>query len=279
MKLIETNDELIKTIDSLKDKGKKIALVPTMGALHRGHLSLIKIASEVSDITLATIFVNPTQFNQESDLKAYPRTLKKDLEILKENGCDLVFAPSESEIYGENFQSEVVVKKLTKPLEGAFRPGHFSGVTTIVNILFNLTKADFAVFGEKDFQQLRVIEQMVSDLKIPIKIIRAPLIREESGIALSSRNTLLSENEKNEALKISKALLKAKELFDSGSSDVQKIKEVINLELSKSSILKLDYLEITDANLEGVTEKINSGNRVLIAAYCGSVRLIDNVEF
>ncbi|MCL4132745.1 UNVERIFIED_CONTAM: hypothetical protein GTU68_034336 [Idotea baltica] len=248
-----------------------------MGALHEGHLSLIKQAKNVADICICSIYINPKQFNRKSDLKAYPRTLEKDAKLLEENDCDLVFAPSNSEIYGENFQSEVSVLNLTKPLEGSFRPGHFLGVTTIVNILFNITEANFAIFGEKDFQQLRIIETMVADLKMRIKIIRAKLIREESGLALSSRNTLLSDKEKKDALLLSKSLLKAREAFIEGQKESGKLKEIINNELSISKILKLDYLEIADENLNKV-KIASSKSRILIASYCGNVRLIDNIE-
>lgn len=277
MKIVKTHLELKPIIDSYKKLGKSIALVPTMGALHEGHLSLIKKAKSVADICICSIFVNPKQFNEESDLKAYPRTLETDAKLLESNNCDLVFAPTNSEIYGENFQTEVSVLNLTKPLEGSFRPGHFLGVTTIVSILFNITEANFAIFGEKDFQQLRIIETMVADLKMPIKILRAKLVREESGIALSSRNTLLSQEEKEDALLISKSLLKAKKAFDLGENNTKKLKEIINIELSISKFLKLDYLEITDENLNQV-EQANSSNRILIASYCGNIRLIDNIE-
>lgn len=276
MKVYKNEADIKSEIYKLKKTGKTIALVPTMGALHKGHLSLVKKAKDVADICVVSIFVNPTQFNNKDDLKKYPRNLEKDSELLKEHGCNLVYAPSEEDIYSDSFQTLVSVSKLTQPMEGKFRPGHFDGVTTVVNILFNILSPDFSVFGEKDFQQLRIIETMVADLKMNLKIVRGELVREENGLALSSRNQLLSEKGREDALILSKILFRAKELFGCGVSEVSKIKKEISVLLEKADSFKLEYLEFADRDLKDVNQ-ISQGDRVFIVGYVEGVRLIDNI--
>ena len=194
--------------------GKKIGLVPTMGYLHQGHLSLIKKSKELCDITVVSIFVNPTQFAPTEDYEKYPRDIERDNKLLKEYNIDYVFVPSQEEIYSSGYQSYVYVNEISKKFEGEFRPTHFRGVTTIVSILFNCVKPDLAFFGQKDAQQAAVIKQMVSDLKYDIEIIVCPIVRETDGLAMSSRNVYLSPEERTKALTLHKSLLYAKKLIE-----------------------------------------------------------------
>lgn len=276
MEVYKNEVDIKREISSLKKAGKTIALVPTMGALHAGHLSLVKKAKEVADICVVSVFVNPTQFNNSDDLDKYPRDLEGDNKLLEKDGADLVYAPNVNDIYPDSFVSKVTVTKLTEPMEGKFRPGHFDGVTTIVNILFNITTPDFAVFGEKDFQQLRVIETMVADLKMSVKIVRGELIREESGLALSSRNQLLSHKGKKDALILSNILHKAKEIFQNGESRVSEIRKEASKMIEGLSYFDLEYLEFSDSDLCAVNN-LSEGDRIFIVGYVEGVRLIDNI--
>lgn len=250
-----------------------------MGFLHDGHLSLVKKSKKQTDITIVSIFVNPTQFAPNEDLAKYPRDIERDKKLLEKHDVDYLFIPDVKEIYPENFQTFVEVDRITKHLEGEFRPTHFKGVSTIVSILFNIVKPDFAFFGQKDAQQAAVIKQMVGDLKFNIKIVVCPIVREKDGLALSSRNFYLSKKEREDALVLSRSLNLAEKLIKDGEmvseNIINKMKEIIySVETSK-----LDYIKIVNAGTFEEVDKIISGNRIyiLIACKIGTTRLIDNV--
>jgi pantoate--beta-alanine ligase len=263
---------------SLKSAGKTIGFIPTMGFLHEGHLSLIKRSKKLCDVTIVSIFVNPTQFSPSEDLALYPHDNEKDNKLLLEQKVDYLFYPDAKEIYPENFQTFVAVNQITKKLEGEFRPTHFKGVTTVVNILFNCVMPDHAFFGQKDAQQAAVIKQMVNDLKTPVNIIVCPIIRETDGLAMSSRNVYLSEDERKDALALYKALQKAEKMIGEGERRVSLIiSEMITI-IAKVKSLKLDYIKIVESKSFEAAEELKSSNEyyILIACKIGNTRLIDN---
>ncbi len=263
---------------SLKKKGKTIGFVPTMGYLHQGHLSLMGVAKKKSDVLVVSLFVNPTQFGPQEDFKRYPRNLKMDKRLLKESGCDYLFYPQIKEMYPEVYETYVEVEKSTKILEGAFRPGHFKGVTTIVAKLFNIVMPDVAVFGQKDFQQAVVIRRMVKDLNFPVKIIVAPTIREKSGLALSSRNSYLSDEERIQALSLYQSLNLAKKLIKSGERDSEKIIEKMKKLIQKQPQARIDYISINDSETLETLRKIKGNILISLAVKIGKTRLIDNIN-
>ncbi len=263
---------------SLKSAGKTIGFIPTMGSLHEGHLSLVKRSKELCDVTIVSIFVNPTQFSPSEDLALYPRDIEKDNKLLLEQKVDYLFYPDANEIYPENFQTFVAVNHITKKLEGEFRPAHFKGVTTVVNILFNCVMPVHAFFGQKDAQQAAVIKQMVNDLKMPVNIIVCPIVRATGGLAMSSRNVYLSEDERKDALALYKALQKAKKMIGEGERRVSLIiSEMITI-IAKVKSFKLDYIKIVESKSFEAGEKLKSSNEyyILIACKIGNTRLIDN---
>jgi len=263
---------------SLKSAGKTIGFIPTMGFLHDGHLSLIKRSKELCDVTIVSIFVNPTQFSPSEDLALYPLDNEKDNKLLLEQKVDYLFYPDAKEIYPENFQTFVAVNQITKKLEGEFRPTHFKGVTTVVNILFNCVMPDHAFFGQKDAQQAAVIKQMVNDLKTPVNIIVCPIIRETDGLAMSSRNVYLSEDERKDALTLYKALQKAEKMIGEGERRVSLIiSEMITI-ITNVKSSKLDYIKIVESKSFEAAEELKSSNEyyILIACKIGNTRLIDN---
>jgi pantoate--beta-alanine ligase len=263
----------------LKAEGKIIGFVPTMGYLHKGHLSLIKKSKQKTDITIVSIFVNPTQFAPNEDLKNYPRDIERDKRLLRKYGVDYLFFPKEDEIYQKNFQTYVEVKNISKILEGEFRPTHFSGVTTIVSILFNLVKPDFAFFGQKDAQQAVIIKQMVSDLKFNIKIIICPIVRESDGLAMSSRNIYLSKKERSDALVLNKSLSEAVKNIRGGEKSSSKIEYEMLKIMNSVDSSKLDYIRIVESETFVEAKKLLKGSvyYILIACKIGNTRLIDNV--
>ena len=280
--LIHTIAEVRENVKQWKKEGLTVGLVPTMGALHNGHLSLIQKAVEKCDKVVVSVFVNPIQFCPGEDLDKYPRTLEADTTLCKNAGVDLVFAPSPSEMYGDNqmrtndFLTYVIppffhVNKLC----GKSRVGHFDGVCTVVNKLFNIVQPDFAFFGEKDAQQLIIIEKMVKDLNIPVEIIPCPIIREESGLALSSRNKYLNEEDKVHALALSKILNNIKTCYKKGITDVEALKETAYQFLDEHH--DLEYLEFLNQDYLEEVSKANDLTRVFIACKVGNVRLIDNI--
>ena len=279
MQVLNTRNELVSLIDNLKKEGKKIGFVPTMGALHEGHLSLVKEAKKNSDITVVSIFVNPTQFNDPEDLKRYPRTLEKDLNLLETLNCDIIFAPSVEEVYPEPDNRKFDFGYLESVMEGAKRPGHFNGVGQVVSRLFDLVQPDKAFFGMKDFQQVAIIKNMVKQLKYNIEIIPCPIIREENGLARSSRNALLDEDHKKSAPHIY-ATLKTARNFAS-EMNVSELKQWIADEINRDPFLETEYVEIVDdTTLKVIDDWSEPGTKVAcVAVYAGKIRLIDNIVF
>lgn len=279
MQILKSKNELVSLIDNYKKEGKTIGFVPTMGALHNGHLSLVKECKKNSDIAVVSIFVNPTQFNDPEDLKRYPRTLEKDTELLKTVDCDLIFAPSVEEIYPEPDTRKFDFGYLESVMEGAKRPGHFNGVGQVVSRLFDIVRPDKAFFGMKDFQQVAIIKNMVKQLNYSIQIVPCPIIREESGLALSSRNTLLDADHKKNAPHIYATLKKARNLASELS--VSDLKKWITDEINSNSYLETEYVEIVDDTTLKITEDWKeAGTKVAcVAVYAGNIRLIDNIVF
>ena len=276
--LLKNKAALRKFIKSAKKDGKTIALVPTMGALHAGHASLIKKARQLADAVVVSVFVNPTQFGPNEDFAKYPRTLKEDLLVCQEMGADAVFAPQPKEMYFDDRSAWVNEEALSRFLCGARRIGHFKGVCTVVSKLFNLVQPDFACFGKKDAQQLLILERMVRDLDFPIKIVECPLIREKSGLALSSRNKYLSPEEKKEALVLSRSLKAAKDAVAKGKSAAE-TKKLIAKIIATSPLAKVDYISVCDRETLEEVKTFKKGQKILVAlaVYFGTTRLIDNV--
>ena len=284
MKVFSKTSELnqyLEKLNPLADGSENstlvIGFVPTMGALHEGHLSLIKKAKEQSDIVICSVFVNPTQFNEKSDLDKYPRTIEKDIKLLEENNCDIVFTPTVEEVYPNNTKDYVIdLNGLDKVLEGKYRPGHFDGVCMVVERLFDIVKPNKAFFGIKDFQQVAIIKYMTQLRGFDIDIVACPIKREASGLAMSSRNILLSDQQKEEATIISKTIFKGKDVFKNGG-DIEEMYDIMKA-LFKTSTLKLEYLEIVDNNTLKSVKFVTNNCSICIAAYCGEVRLIDNCQ-
>jgi pantoate--beta-alanine ligase len=273
--------KIVNSVDEMKDiaKGyslKNVGFVPTMGFLHEGHLSLVRKAREDNDVVVVSVFVNPTQFGPNEDLDAYPRNLDRDCELLEKENVDYVFVPQASDMYPKDFSTSIHVAKLTDHLCGYYRPSHFDGVVLVVNKLFNIVKPTKAYFGQKDAQQFRVLRRMVRDLNMDVELIEMPIVREKDGLAMSSRNVYLSEEERREALALHEALQYAAEQIKKGRKDAHKIRlEAINL-MRKRPHVRVQYFEIVDEQtLQPVTE-IDSKVIVATAAYVGKARLIDN---
>ena len=280
--LIHTISDVREQIKNWKKEGLTIGLVPTMGALHAGHKSLIEKSVEKCDRTVVSVFVNPIQFCPGEDLEKYPRTLDADSKLCDEIGADIVFAPSPKEMYGEghilsnDFLTYVIPPYFyVNKLCGKSRVGHFDGVYTVVNKLFNIVQPDFAFFGQKDAQQLVIIKKMVKDLNIPVEIVPCPIVREESGLALSSRNKYLSDEAKIDALALSKILFNIKACYDKGIKDIEALKETAYSYLNEHH--NLEYLEFLDADTLDEKSTADSSTRVFIAVKIGNVRLIDNI--
>ncbi len=273
MQIFTKRANLINYLDSLKDKS--IGFVPTMGALHNGHLSLIKKSVEQNDITIVSIFVNPTQFLEGEDFDKYPKKMNADKKICQLSKVDILFLPTFDEIY---FKDEISISAPSTKgfiLEGFHRPGHFNGVLQVVLKLLNITKANNAYFGKKDAQQLYLVKKMVKELFLRVNIVECDIVREDNGLALSSRNVYLTQSEKKEALKISASLKKAALLVQNGQKDVGVIKESIKEYLKD---LKIDYIQIVDRDFNSIETIIPQNSLILVAAYVGLTRLIDNIE-
>jgi pantoate--beta-alanine ligase len=259
-----------------RQAGKSVGLVPTMGALHEGHLSLLETARTECDLTIASVFVNPTQFSPQEDFRNYPRDLTRDLELLGRSGCDIVFAPTEDAMYNANHATFVDVGPIGQMLEGEFRPTHFRGVATVVLKLFLLAPADRAYFGRKDYQQTIVVRQMVADLNVPIDVRVCPTIREPDGLAMSSRNVYLSPDERRRAAALSKSLRLAEQLARDGERDVATIRRLMQQEIDAADGIKVQYIAfVADGSLTPVAQ-INGPTTVALAAIVGNTRLIDN---
>ena len=279
MKLIHTVQELRTELNAQRLAGKKIGFVPTMGALHEGHASLVKLAVAENDVVVVSDFVNPTQFNDQNDLLKYPRTLEADCELLEKVGAHYVFAPSVEEIYPEPDTRQFSYAPLDTVMEGKFRPGHFNGVCQVVSKLFMMVEPNCAYFGEKDFQQLAIIREMVKQMNIPIRIVGCPIVRESDGLALSSRNARLSEGQRVQALNISKTLFAAQEY--AGTHTVEETQAFVEQAIAASEGLELEYFEIVDGlTLQKIAGWDDTDYAVgCITVFCGEVRLIDNIKF
>tara|TARA_B100000700_G_C14973314_1_gene822571 strand:+ start:145 stop:993 length:849 start_codon:yes stop_codon:yes gene_type:complete len=262
-----------------KLNSKKIILVPTMGSIHEGHISLINKARSYADIVIVTIFINPIQFNSSIDYDSYPRSIEEDKKTLEKNGVDILFCPSSTEVYPEKFQTSVKVRLFSEVLEGKFRKGHMEGVATIVTKLFNLVRPDFAIFGEKDFQQLLLIKSFVEDLNIPVKIISGETIRDNEGLALSSRNEKLTNDEKIQAMQIIKSLNLGVETLRSGEKESDNIIKKIRDYLADYNLIQIEYVSIRDVNNFEKVNKIYEDIVILISVFIGKIRLIDNLIY
>jgi len=276
MVVIDTIDAIRKQVNEWKKEGLSVGLVPTMGYLHQGHQSLIEKAVEENDKVVVSIFVNPLQFGPKEDLAIYPRDFHRDKEICEYVGADLIFHPSADVMYNKDFSTSVNMSGLTDNLCGKSRPTHFIGVCTVVNKLFNIVTPDRAYFGQKDAQQLFIIKRMVRDLNINVEIVGCPIIREEDGLAKSSRNTYLSDNDRKAATVLSKSLIKAKNLIKNGISDVDSVLKIIKETIECEPLAKIDYINIVDIDSLQNVDSIDRSVLVAIAVYINKTRLIDN---
>jgi pantoate--beta-alanine ligase len=277
MKKFYTKAEVEHFVSGQKSLGLSVGFVPTMGALHNGHLNLVRQSIDQTDITIVSIFVNPIQFNNKEDLEKYPRDLNKDLDMLSQIGCHAVFCPNEKEMYPDQVTEKYDLGGLDQTMEGHFRPGHFQGVAIVVKRLFDIVRPDLAFFGKKDFQQYTIIKYVVDQLKLPVKIVGCETVREVDGLAMSSRNALLEKTKREKAVIIPNSLKKAKELLP--LLDVKGVNDWIGKEFSKEQELQLEYFEIVDENSLQRIEKWEKGFKMVacIAAWAGNVRLIDNM--
>ena len=279
MKIIHTIKDLQAELSVLKAQGKKVGLVPTMGALHAGHASLVKRSVNENEVTVVSVFVNPTQFNDKNDLVKYPRTLDADCKLLEACGATYAFAPSVEEMYPEPDTRQFSYAPLDTVMEGAFRPGHFNGVCQIVSKLFEAVKPHRAYFGEKDFQQLAIIREMVRQMQFDLEIVGCPIVREEDGLALSSRNARLSAEERENALKISQTLFKSRTF--AATHTVGETLKFVEDAIAAVLGLRLEYFEIVDGNTLQKVDNWNQTSYVVgcITVFCGDVRLIDNIKY
>ena len=276
MKVVKTLAEVREQVKAWKAEGLCVGLVPTMGFLHEGHQSLIIKAVEENDRVVVSDFVNPTQFGPKEDLASYPRDIERDAKLCEEAGADLIFHPEPAEMYAPDYCTFVDMDGLTKGLCGKTRPTHFRGVCSVVAKLFNIVAPDSAYFGQKDAQQLAVIRRMVRDLNFDIRIVACPIIREEDGLAKSSRNTYLNAEERAAAVVLSRALNKGKALIESGEQSAAKVKDVIMEELCKEPLARVDYVEVVDADSIEAIKELKGNILVAVAVYIGKTRLIDN---
>jgi pantoate--beta-alanine ligase len=277
MKVAKTIKSVRNLVKAARSKGKKIGFVPTMGALHIGHISLIEKAKQQTDFVVVSIFVNPAQFGPGEDFEKYPRPLKADLEVCRKAGVDVVFAPAQEQMYPRENLTWVNVERLTEQLCGRFRPGHFRGVATVCAKLFNIVAPDIAFFGQKDAQQAIVIKRMVADLNMPLKIVVCPTIREPNGLAVSSRNQYLTEQQKKDATYVYKSLEECRKLISSGITDSKIITAKMCKVLNHAPSIKIEYISIVDAETLQELKKITGRVLTAVAVKIGSTRLIDNI--
>jgi pantoate--beta-alanine ligase len=279
IRISRTIAEVREAVAIARRDGRTIGLVPTMGALHSGHIKLVEAARSASSFVVVSIFVNPTQFGPNEDFRRYPRTLEGDLALCSKGGASLVFAPEVEEMYPSGASSTFVeVPSLSDRLEGASRPGHFRGVATVVLKLFTIVGADLAFFGSKDYQQLQVIRRMVADLNVPIEIRDVATVREPDGLAMSSRNRYLNADERRAAVVLSKALVRASEAVRGGERDADRVRQILRETIESEPLATLDYAEVADAETLGPAQQVGPGRRTvaLLAAKVGPTRLIDN---
>ncbi|MFB3916852.1 MAG: pantoate--beta-alanine ligase [Terriglobales bacterium] len=277
MKILRTIDEAHAACRAVRREGKRLGVVPTMGALHQGHLSLVRAARTQSDVVAATIFVNPLQFGPNEDYTQYPRTFERDCQLLEAEGVSLVFAPTTEEMYPPGATTFIEVAGLSDKLEGRSRPGHFRGVTTVVAKLFHITEPDTAFFGQKDAQQVVIIRRMVRDLDMDVEIVICPIVREPDGLALSSRNAYLDSQQRKSATVLYRALTRVQTLADTGERRAAALAAAGRQVVSEEPGVQLDYLEIVDPETLDPIEDISRGALVPIAAKVGATRLIDNI--
>lgn len=277
MKVIDNIPEMVRYTDGVHFAGKKVALVPTMGYLHKGHLSLIRLARKKADVVVTSIYVNPTQFGENEDIEKYPRDFQRDKDLAEKAGCDVIFYPTNDIMYPQNYQTFVYVKELTKGLCGLSRPIHFKGVTTIVAKLFNITKPNVAIFSQKDAQQAIVISQLVRDLNFDVEIIIAPIVRHDDGLAMSSRNSYLSSQERSEATVLYKALNLAILKVRNGEKNADLIKSEMTALINTRPSTKIDYIEIVDATTLNPVMELENNVLFALAVFVGKTRLIDNI--
>jgi pantoate--beta-alanine ligase len=279
MEIINRRKRMMSVARRLRrEENRTIGLVPTMGALHEGHLSLIHEARALCDVVVASVFVNPTQFGPSEDFESYPRDLTRDSGLLAEYNVDYVFAPTSEEIYPTGFATYVTVEGLSDKLEGAARPGHFRGVTTVVAILLNIVRPHFAFFGQKDAQQSIIIKQMVRDLALEAEVVVLPIVREETGLALSSRNAYLDKQERRAAIILNRALLQARSAYAGGERSASRLIDLVRAMIENEPLAKIDYVSINDAETLAKLDKIDDRRALLsLAVFIGKTRLIDNL--
>lgn len=277
MKTVKSIYEVKEYVKELRRKGKSIGFVPTMGYLHAGHLSLVKESVRRCDCTVFSIFVNPAQFAPNEDFNKYPRNIQRDIEVLEKEGVDLIFIPGDGEMYPEGYKTYVVVKNLQDRLCGISRPDFFKGVCTIVLKLFNIVTPDISFFGQKDAQQAVILKKMACDLNLDVKVEALPIIREKSGLALSSRNEYLDEKQKKAALCLSRSLARARKVMEAGEKNAARIIKRIKAEIESEPLARIDYVEIVDSgNLQSL-KQIKDKTLIAVAVFINNVRLIDNI--
>jgi pantoate--beta-alanine ligase len=277
LKICTAIHEMRDASRAVRRAGKRLGFVPTMGALHEGHLSLVRAACAASDVVAASIFVNPTQFGVKEDLAKYPRSFESDCEMLEREGVALLFAPAVEEMYPGGAATWVTVEGLSSKLDGRSRPGHFRGVTTVVAKLFHIVEPDAAFFGQKDAAQVAIIRRMVRDLNLAVKIVVCPIVREADGLAMSSRNAYLDPEQRKRALVLHRALIAVQGLAEAGERDTSKLLAAGREAVARESAVRLDYLEIVNPDTLDPVEHVSGRVLVAVAAYVGSTRLIDNV--
>jgi pantoate--beta-alanine ligase len=277
LKILTTMQEMRAASRAARRAGKRLGFVPTLGALHQGHISLVRAARVSSDVVAASIFVNPTQFGPNEDLAKYPRPFGRDREMLEREGVEFLFAPPVDEMYPGGAETWVTVEGLSEKLDGRSRPGHFRGVTTVVAKLFHTVEPDAAFFGQKDAAQVAIIRRMVRDLNLPVEIVVCPIVREADGLAMSSRNAYLDPEQRKRALVLHRSLLKVQALAEAGERDAAKLLAVGREELAREGSARQDYFEIVDPDTLNPVVNTSGGALVAVAAYFGSTRLIDNI--
>ncbi len=277
MRICYTIEEMREECRAARSGGKRLGFVPTMGALHEGHLSLVRAAGDGCDVVAASIFVNPTQFGPNEDLAKYPRAFERDQELLEKEGVELLFAPSVEEMYPAGSGTSVIVEGLGDRLDGRSRPGHFRGVTTVVAKLFHVVEPDVAFFGQKDAAQVAIIRRMVRDLNLPVEIVACPIVREADGLAMSSRNAYLDSLQRRQALVLHRALMRVKECWEGGERDAAKLVATGREEIAGEKSVRLDYFEIVNPDSLCAVENVAEGTLVAVAAVVGTTRLIDNI--
>lgn len=278
MRTVRTAESLAEAVAGWRAAGERVAFVPTMGALHEGHLSLVALARQRANRVVASIFVNPTQFAPHEDFASYPRQLERDAALLESAGCDLLFVPERETVYPEGFGTWIDPRGAALGLESEVRPHFFRGVATVVARLFQLVRPDVAVFGEKDAQQLAVVRQLVRDLLLPVEIVGGPIVREADGLAMSSRNAYLSPDERRRAVRLSRALARARALFEQGERQSGALCEAVTQELAADPEIVLHYVEVVDPDTFARVERIDRHAVVALAAKIGTTRLIDNIR-